>query len=105
MQPFAYDYHTVEARNNDKEGGSQPRAIYSQRHLSPHRMMHFGKRPIVVDPPMIATPIGPSPAYMTPRGFDLYESQSSRYPYLFSIELERGQTLRALPEGKLKLRN
>lgn len=94
---------TVDLRaSNDKsnvEGGGQSRTIYSQRHLSPHRMMHFGKRPEIIPPPRISTTSGV---------YDLYQPrqqqvrlQADKYPYLFSIELERGQTLRAVPEGKL----
>lgn len=37
-------------------GGAQSRNIYSQKNLSPHRMMHFGKRPISTPPPSILIP-------------------------------------------------
>lgn len=70
-------------------GVGQPRTIYNQRHLSPHRMMHFGKRPAELAPPTI----------MAPRVYDLVQPQQN-FPYLFSIELERGQTLQSVPEGK-----
>lgn len=34
-------------------GGGQSRTIYSQKQLSPHRMMHFGKRPLFGAPPSL----------------------------------------------------
>lgn len=69
-------------------------------------MMHFGKRPMNIQPPII----------LTPQVLDLYKGSLTAqtgiqaspashlrpdyYPYLFSIELENGQTLSAVPEGK-----
>ena len=93
---------TVEIRGTQdkvRADGGQRGTIYNQRHLSPHRMMHFGKRPASLPPPLITTP----------QVFDLYQdrplqldesSSNSRYPYLLYLELERGKTLRSLPEGK-----
>lgn len=73
----------------NSEGGGQSRTIY-QRHISPHRMMHFGKRPQVQQPPAIP---------VSPQAYEVY--QPGKYPYLLHIELEQGQTLQALPEGEL----
>lgn len=34
-------------------GGGQSRQLHSQKHFSPHRMMHFGKRPLTQLPPAL----------------------------------------------------
>lgn len=107
------DYPVEIRANNDKvDGGGQTRTIYSQRHLSPHRMMHFGKRPMTIQPPTILTP-QVLDLYNKGRSLAAQEAASGLqsvpapsqlrpdyYPYLFSIELENGQTLSAVPEGK-----
>lgn len=81
------------------EGGGQTRNIYSQRHLSPHRMMHFGRKKAIRPLP---------PLILSPQVYDLNQQQDlqqqllpismlDRLPYLFSVQLDRGQTLEELP--------
>lgn len=77
--------------------------------------MHFGKRPVNQAPPTI----------LVPDSFNLYQHDGqqdqaairsgrlsrallerfnkSPSPYLFSIQLDQGQTLEALPDGKFFL--
>lgn len=73
-------------------------------------MMHFGKRPMIIQPPTILAPQvldlykGTLAARNTGTGSQQQQAASrlrpDYYPYLFSIELERGRTLEAMPEGK-----
>lgn len=120
--------------------GSHSGGLYSQKHLSPHRMMHFGKRPLIPNVPLVPNPVYSEPIghhLVASRAVDLYRpaylrrsppsgaasSYSSSFdlspasdaipasaninaapspqdvPYLFSIELQNGQTLNAIPEG------
>lgn len=70
----------VVARSSDDEsgiaepegaggGGGSSRTIYSHKHLSPHRMMHFGKRVLIPQPPAIFA--------ATSQMFDPYRRQSA----------------------------
>lgn len=76
-------------------GGGQSRTIYSQRHLSPHRMMHFGKRPMSELPPTINARQG----YFEVMPAAARPALVQQPPFLFAIEFD-GQTLKAFPEGK-----
>lgn len=55
------------ADESDAGAGGQSRTIYSHKHLSPHRMMHFGKRLLVQQAPGIYT--------TTNQVLDLYRRQ------------------------------
>lgn len=79
-------------------------------------MMHFGKRPMIIQPPTILAPqvLDLYKGALTARnaGTGLQQQQQQQqaasrlrpdyYPYLFSIELENGRTLEAMPEGESK---
>lgn len=94
--------NTVEMRAvNDKEigaGSSTTRNIYSPRLTSPNQFMHFGKR---LPEPVTTKLMPPARVYDLHRREQLQQPlETSSFPFLFSIELERGQTLSALPEGQ-----
>lgn len=57
-----------------------------------HVMMHYGKR----------ASSQPTSQVLNPYNADQLAShfRPDQRPYLFTIELERGQTLQAMPEGK-----
>lgn len=87
--------------------------------------MHFGKRPIVGQPPAIISSSGVWPsnagasyyelmplAHQTRlasplqrQAFVAQTAHANYLPFEFSVELENGQVLRAVPEGKQSSRN
>jgi hypothetical protein len=85
--------------------GGQSRNIYSHKHLSPHRMMHFGKRLPVQQAPEI---------YTTNQVLDLYQHRqpseqqqqeqeqqpSLSFPYTLYFPMPRDRVLESVQPGE-----
>lgn len=93
----------VEGANNGGLGGGATRTIYSTRVTSPHQFMHFGKRPseALASAGIHELPLMQLQQQLKDR--QRVQSLNRMIPFLMSIELEHGQTLRALPEGKYQV--
>lgn len=82
------------------EASSKQRTVY-QKQLSPHRMMHFGKRPLVMLPPTITVPIragyNDQAPYRVPPQFRRED------PYMYSFDTLQGQQWQDLPIGTKRL--
>jgi hypothetical protein len=112
-------YLTVVARSSgsdDESGlvdsevgtGGQSRTIYSHRHLSPHRMMHFGKRLLVSQAPALY--IGGQtldPYRRRPTGAQQQEQQDQQppapLPYTLYFPMTRDRVLEADQPGEYRL--